>query len=238
MIYILTLSFLLFNHAKSFVIMKNPVEQFLLNEKERKNAFEKQERENHLISLGLIDEEKSTRIYLDNKDISESFEYDKEKKKFYIENKEKTLRIYKDYLDDFTKSTKFDTSKNMYYIENCVAPDITDEQWKEICELYPPKQNSIKLDYKLSGVKILNTTGKILLYIAPIALFIAIIILIVHLLRSDSGYLGTLLAFSFLFLKIALYSFGGGLISLWLSTTAKTSLYKRAVLETQHHFEE
>lgn len=82
--------------------MKNPVEQFLLNEKERKNAFEKQERDKYLISLGLIDEEKSTRIYLDKKDISESFEYDKEKKKFYIENKEKTIRIYKDYLDDFT----------------------------------------------------------------------------------------------------------------------------------------
>lgn len=217
--------------------MKNPVEQFLLNEKERKNAFEKQERENHLISLGLIDEEKSTRIYLD-KDISESFEYDKEKKKFFIENKEKTLRIYKNYLDDLTKSTKFDTSKNMYYIENCVAPEITDEQWKEICELYPPKNNCIKLDYKLSGVKILNTTGKTLLTIAPIALFIAIILLIVHLFRTDSDYIGTLLGFSLLFLKIAISTFCAGLISLWLSTTAKTSLYKRAVLKTEHHFEE
>jgi hypothetical protein len=62
--------------------MKEQIENLLRGEKERIIASEKEKRNNHLISIRLIDEGKSSRIYhAENGD-----KWDKEKGKWYTEN--------------------------------------------------------------------------------------------------------------------------------------------------------
>ena len=67
--------------------MKEQIENLLRTEKERIIASEKQKRENHLISIGLIDKQKISRIYSDyNYQTSEFPLYDEEKKEYYKES--------------------------------------------------------------------------------------------------------------------------------------------------------
>jgi len=67
--------------------MKEQVENFLRTEKERIMASEKQKRDNLLISIGLVDKEKSSRIYSNvNYETSEYKLYDAEKKAYYKES--------------------------------------------------------------------------------------------------------------------------------------------------------
>jgi len=64
--------------------MKEQVENLLRNEKERIIASEKQKKEEHLISIGLIDEGTRTRVYQSS--WSDSATYDEEKKTYYKES--------------------------------------------------------------------------------------------------------------------------------------------------------
>ena len=65
----------------------NKVENLLKTERERIIASEKQKKDNHLISLGLTDEQKINRIYCDYTDQTEEFPlYDDKKKRYYKEN--------------------------------------------------------------------------------------------------------------------------------------------------------
>jgi len=83
------------------------VENLIKQEKERQDTSQKQMREDHLISLGLIDENKTERKYLNNP-------YD---------------------ADD--ASRKYDPDKGKYYAERRAALDVTDEEYEEICKYFP-----------------------------------------------------------------------------------------------------
>ena len=83
------------------------VENLIEQEKSRQDTSQKQMRNEHLISLGLIDENKTERKYLDNP-------YD---------------------VDD--ASRKYDTETNKYYTERHTALDVTDEEYEEICKYFP-----------------------------------------------------------------------------------------------------
>ena len=67
--------------------MNLQVENLLKTEKERIIASDKQKRDKHLISIGLVDKEKSIRIYSEQDIYTSEFDkYDDEKKKYYKEN--------------------------------------------------------------------------------------------------------------------------------------------------------
>ena len=95
--------------------MKEQIESLLRVEKERIIASDKQKRDNHLISIGLVD-------------------------------KEKTRRSYIDY---WTEGAKYDTEKQKNYVESFGALDVTDEEYAEICKIFPPP----KVDVKNIGIK-------------------------------------------------------------------------------------
>jgi len=64
--------------------MNEKVENLIKREKDRLDTSKKQMRDNHLISLGLVDESKSERVYQDY--FSEKYDtYDNEKQKYYTE---------------------------------------------------------------------------------------------------------------------------------------------------------
>ena len=66
--------------------MKKEVEDLLKKGQEQKNAFEKQKRDKHLISIGLIDKEKASRIYSGHYYSTSEFNlHDPEKKQSYKE---------------------------------------------------------------------------------------------------------------------------------------------------------
>jgi len=65
--------------------MNLQVENLLKTEKERIIASDKQKRDNHLISIGLIDKEKSNRIYQGYHTL-EYHKYDEEKNAYYKES--------------------------------------------------------------------------------------------------------------------------------------------------------
>ena len=89
--------------------MNKKVQEFIEKMKEIEKAKELKQREEHLISLGLIDEEKTKRgiVYLDNW--------------------------------DGTRGWKFDNEKNKYYKEDYVpaAIEVTDEEYQEILKYAP-----------------------------------------------------------------------------------------------------
>jgi len=89
--------------------MNTKVQEFIDKMKEEQKEVELKQREEHLISLGLIDEEKTKYgiVYLDNW--------------------------------DGTKDCKFDNEKNKYYKESFVpaAIEITDEEYQEILKYAP-----------------------------------------------------------------------------------------------------
>jgi len=61
--------------------MNQKIENLIKHKKEQINVSEKQIRDNHLISLGFIDEEKTTRVYLN--DSLDATGYDTEKQMYY-----------------------------------------------------------------------------------------------------------------------------------------------------------
>ena len=93
--------------------MKEQVENLLRVEKERIIASDKQKRENHLLSLGLIDQEKTSRIYSDYQGLD--YKFDEEKKKYYTERVEALDVTDEEYIEIckyFPPSKKVDNLNN------------------------------------------------------------------------------------------------------------------------------
>ena len=130
--------------------MKAKVQEFINKMIEEQKAKEVIEKEEHLISLGLIDEEKTKRgiVYLDNW--------------------------------DGTKDCKFDNEKNKYYKESFVpaAIEITDEEYLEILKYAPKGQEKVektKESTKTTWANAISITATIFLVLNIIgALILAI----------------------------------------------------------------
>lgn len=135
--------------------MNAKVEDFIKKMKEEQKAKKLKQREEHLISLGLLDENKTIkdRVYLDNWDA--------------------------------TKDCKLDSDKNKYYIESYVpAPlEVTDEEYQEILKYAPitKEEEEETNDDKSSGgttwANAIKVIANILLAINIIGGFILSIIL-------------------------------------------------------------
>jgi hypothetical protein len=95
--------------------MKEQIENLLRTEKERIVASDKKKRDSHLISLGLIDKEKSGRIYYSEDGYSWA-----------------------------SGDIHLDKEKNEYYKGIDVALDVTDEEYMEICKYFPPSKADMK----------------------------------------------------------------------------------------------
>lgn len=97
--------------------MNAKVEEFINKKKDELREKELRKREKHLISLGLIDENKTKRgiVYLDNW--------------------------------DGTKDCKFDEDKNKYYKEGYVpvAIEVTDEEYQEILKYATAEEETTAL---------------------------------------------------------------------------------------------
>ncbi|MBQ8695592.1 MAG: hypothetical protein IJ513_08130 [Bacteroidaceae bacterium] len=116
--------------------MNKQVEDFINKMKEEQKGEDLKQREEHLISLGLIDEEKTKRgiVYLDNW--------------------------------DGTKDCKFDNEKNKYYKESFVpaAIEITDEEYQEILKYAPiDKTETHEEKTKTKWANIIKTTSNVFL---------------------------------------------------------------------------
>ena len=130
--------------------MNVQVQEFINKMKEEQKAKELIKREEHLISLGLLDEEKTKRgiVYLDNW--------------------------------DGTKDCKFDNEKNKYYKESFVpaAIEITDEEYLEVLKYAPKGQEKVekvKESTKTTWANAISITATIFLVLNIIgALILAI----------------------------------------------------------------
>lgn len=137
--------------------MNAKVQEFIDKMIEKQKGEELKQREELLISLGLIDEEKTKRgiVYLDNW--------------------------------DGTKDCKFDNEKNKYYKESFVpaAIEITDEEYLEILKYAPVKSRSIEKTIEKEEVK--TTWANAIKVIANILLALNIIggIILCMILASD-----------------------------------------------------
>ncbi len=126
--------------------MNAKVQEFINKMKEEQKAKELIKREEHLISLGLLDEEKTKRgiVYLDNW--------------------------------DGTKDCKFDNEKNKYYKESYVpaAIEITDEEYQEILKYAPiiEEKKEVKKEFQTTWANAINITATIFLVLNIIGAFI------------------------------------------------------------------
>ena len=127
--------------------MNAKVQEFIDKMIEKQKGEELKQREELLISLGLIDEEKTKRgiVYLDNW--------------------------------DGTKDCKFDNEKNKYYKESFVpaAIEITDEEYLEILKYAPKGQakvEKVKESTKTTWANAINITATIFLVLNIIGAFI------------------------------------------------------------------
>lgn len=118
--------------------MNGKVQEFINKMIEEQKGEELKQREEYLISLGLIDEEKTKReiVYLD--------------------------------IWDGTKDCKFDNEKNKYYKESFVpaAIKITDEEYQEILKYAPKGQEKVekvKESTKTTWANAINITATIFL---------------------------------------------------------------------------
>ena len=132
--------------------MNAKVEEFIKKMEEELKAKELKLREEHLISLGLLDENKTTkgRVYLDNW--------------------------------DGTKDCKFDNEKNKYYKEDYIpAPlEVTDEEYQEILKYAPitkKETNDVKNSGGTAWANAIKVIANILLAINIIGGFILSIVL-------------------------------------------------------------
>src|SRR5690554_4594516 len=95
----------------------------------------------------------------------------------------------------------------------------------------------VKVDFKNSGVKTLKGFGVLFIIIAIIATLIAIIGLIIYK-GNEGGYFndkaasGLSMAFNYFLISVGTYPIGA--ICIGLSSIAKTSLYKRTLLEEKY----
>ncbi|MBR4156657.1 MAG: hypothetical protein IKU01_08185 [Bacteroidales bacterium] len=129
--------------------MNPQLEKYINNRKEEI----KKQRENHLLSLGLIDESKTIveRILVD--DIVVKF--DKTLNKYYFEDEVKNVRV-----------VKFDETLNKYYFEEETKfpIDITEEEYQELLKYIP--QDKIKPNKEASeNLTTLNKSYKVFAYI-------------------------------------------------------------------------
>ena len=102
--------------------MRKEVEDLLRTEKERIFASGKQKRDKHLISIGLIDEGKTSRFYVgeDGYDSNNAL-YDNEKLKYYSENVgalDVTDEEYAEICKYFPQSKKEDKVDNLNRLGN------------------------------------------------------------------------------------------------------------------------
>ena len=132
--------------------MNVKVQEFINKMKEEEKSKELKRREEHLVSLGLLDENKITkgRVYLDNW--------------------------------DGTKDCKFDNDKNMYYKEDYIpAPlEVTDEEYQEILKYAPitkNETNDVKSPSGTAWANAIKVIANILLAINIIGGFILCIVL-------------------------------------------------------------
>jgi len=116
--------------------MNEKVENLIKKEKDRLYTSKKQMRDNHLISLGLIDENKTERKYMDT---NYSAGYS-------------------------TGYGKFDPETKKYYTESHAALDVTDEEYDEICKYHPPTLSQTDIFKNTTGAEVtLNTISIIVL---------------------------------------------------------------------------
>ena len=191
--------------------MKQQIENLVGNEKERINASEKEKREKHLISLGLIDEEKRKTSRVECDEWKESYEYDSEKQKYYTETVE-ALNV-----------------TDEEYAEICKYFPAVDEKVNVSFE-----GSGVKT---LNGF---GTFFFIIASIATLVALIGFIMYLANDMdyrsEMENAMIGLSLASSFL--SLAIGSFAGGAICKGLSTISKTALYKRTLLEKQYQFVE
>ncbi len=106
------------------------------------------------------------------------------------------------------------------------------------------ENQKIKIDYQGSGVKTANGFSTFLFIISVIAIIVSLIGFTIYLdstgsyysYKEENAFIGIALTFSFVLISFG--SFSLGIICKLMSTIAKTSLYKRALLEEQYCFEE
>ena len=189
--------------------MKEQIENLVGKEKERINASEKEKRDKHLISLGLIDEGKTIRQYIDY--YSDNSKYDEEKKQHY---KEITGAL------DVTDEE---------YLEICKYFPTIDEKVKISFEGSGVKTlNGFgTFFFIVASVAALVAVIGFIMYLANDMDYSS---------EMKNAMIGISLASSFF--PISIGSFAGGAICKGLSTIAKTALYKRTLLEKQYQFVE
>lgn len=187
--------------------MKQQIENLLGKEKQRINASEKEKRDKHLISLGLIDEGKEIRQYVDY--YSENFKYDEEKKQYY-----KDIVVALDVTDE-------------EYLEICKFFPAVDD--KVVVSFEGSGVKTLNgfgtLFFIISSIATLVTVVGFMMYLANDMDYRS---------EMNNAMVGLSLASSFL--PIAIGSFAGGAICKGLSAISKTALYKRTLLEKQYKF--
>lgn len=188
-------------------MMKQQIENLIGKEKERINASEKEKRDKHLISLGLTDEGKKIRQYIDY--YSGNSKYDEEKKQYYIE-----ISGALDVTDE-------------EYLEICKYFPTVDEKVKVSFERSGVKTlNGFgTFFFIIASIAALVTIIGFIMYLANDMDYSY---------ERENAMLGLSLASSFLL--IAISSFAGGAICNGLSSISKTALYTRTLLEKQYQF--
>ncbi|MDR2653298.1 MAG: hypothetical protein LBC68_13500, partial [Prevotellaceae bacterium] len=100
------------------------------------------------------------------------------------------------------------------------------------------EKQKIVVNYKNSGVETLNGFGTFFFVLGCISALVCIVGIVIY--ADDSNYEKTAyagLSLASAFLPIAIGSLAFGAICKGLATMAKTSLYKRTLLEQQYEFE-
>lgn len=189
--------------------MKQQIENLVGKEKERMIASEKEKRDKHLISLGLIDEGKTIRQYIDN--YSENSFFDKEKNQRYIE-----IVGALDVTDE-------------EYLEICKYFPTVDE--KVIVSF---KGSGVKTLYGFGTFFFYIASIAALVTVIGFIMYLANDVDLSW--EMENAMIGLSLASSFL--PIAIGSFASGAICNGLSSISKTALYKRTLLKKQYQFVE
>jgi len=195
---------------KTHTIMNEQVQSFIEKAKVEQEATKLKERNQHLISLGLIDENKSERKYQEY--FSENAKWDIEKKMYYVG------------LDVAVETTDEEYNEICKYF-----PPKPEKEVKVNFE-----GSGVKT---LNGF---GTFSFVIASIAMLVAVIGFIMYLANDMdyssERENAIIGISMASSLF--PIAIGSFAGGAICKGLSTIAKTALYKRTLLEKQYRFEE
>jgi hypothetical protein len=192
--------------------MNEKVKNLIQQEKERLDVSKKQMRDKHLMSLGLIDENKSDRKYQGY--FSESAIWDGEKQMYYTGT---------DYALDVTDEE---------YDEICKYFSPTPTPEKKVKVDY--QGSGVKT---LNGF---GTYFFVIASIAVLVAVIGFIMYLANDMDYSSERANAMIGISLAssFFPIAIGTFAGGAICKGLSTIAKTALYKRILIEGQYRFVE